>query len=228
MPPMADSLDWSALQALFERYRSGDPQAARSLFTELARRLRGFFRLRVDSDEAATDLAQAAALRIHFARDRFDSSRSLKAWVFTIAERCLIDHYRQRSHASRHGSALSAAEEGGAAGSMDRAAGRPLELPAAGASAEAKLSLTQELSQALATLLPIDQTIVYLYGVEELSMAEIAAAVGMTEGAVKVRAHRSYQRLRALLSARAIALLVLLLRAGGVLATLVAWPRGLS
>ena len=31
MPPMADSLDWSALQALFERYRSGDPQAALGL-----------------------------------------------------------------------------------------------------------------------------------------------------------------------------------------------------
>lgn len=221
---MAEPLDWSALQALFERYRSGDPHAARCLFTELTRRLRGFFRIRVGSDEAVTDLAQAAALKIHFARDRFDSSRSLKAWVFTIAERCLIDHFRHFRHSGRRNDSLSAAE--GALEGAD-SEGRPLELPAAGASAEAKLSLTQELGQALAALLPIDQTIVYLYGVEELSMAEIAAAVGMTEGAVKVRAHRSYQRLRARLGAGAIGLVVLLLQAGGVLGLLVAGSRGL-
>ena len=210
---MAALVGWDDLQSCFEQYRRGEQRAARRLFAELIRRLRGFFQVRLRDEEAAADLAQAVALKLHFARDRFDGQRSLKTWVFTVAERCLIDHYRAHG-----GDPLAAAANHDPPAEVDTAMAELGQLPEAGATAEARLALTQELRQAMTTLIPTDQTIVYLYGVEEFSMAEIGAAIGLSEGAVKVRAHRSYQKLRAWLS-RPVALLVV----GGLSGLLAAW-----
>ena len=62
-----------------------------------------------------------------------------------------------------------------------------------------KVELHGDLNAALETLKPIDRSIVYLYGVEGLSMAEIAASIGITEAAAKLRAHRAYRELRKIL-----------------------------
>jgi RNA polymerase sigma-70 factor (ECF subfamily) len=64
---------------------------------------------------------------------------------------------------------------------------------------EQKTLLSSDLNKALAELKPIDRSIVYLYGVEGFSMAEIAQALSLTEGATKLRAHRAYHELRGLL-----------------------------
>lgn len=67
---------------------------------------------------------------------------------------------------------------------------------------EEKTRLHTDLNRALEGLKPLERSIVYLYGVEELSMAEIAKALGLTEGATKLRAHRAYQDLRKILEAK--------------------------
>jgi RNA polymerase sigma-70 factor (ECF subfamily) len=53
--------------------------------------------------------------------------------------------------------------------------------------------------RALAQLPESWRTVVVMHRFEELPFAEIAEALGTTEGAVKVRAHRGYARLRELL-----------------------------
>ena len=61
---------------------------------------------------------------------------------------------------------------------------------------EEKTQLHQDLNNGLSALKPMDRSIVYLYGVEEFSMAEIAEIHSISEGAAKIRAHRAYQDLR--------------------------------
>ncbi len=186
-PPLNDL--WSELQNELPRYLAGEEPATRRLFEGIAAQLRPFFAARQGSAAAADDLTQATLLKIHFARDRYDPALPLKAWVFTIARRTLIDHLR-----------------GGAATLMqplaqDEGGLRAEELEPLSPTLDPALQaeLQRDLHRALATLKPDDRTIVCLYAVEGFSMAEIAERLGMTEGAVKVRAHRSYQQLRKLL-----------------------------
>lgn len=178
---------WTELQEQLPRYLAGDGQATRRLFEGIAAQVRPFFASR--SAAAADDLTQATLLKIHFARDRYDAALPLKTWVFTIARRTLIDHLR-----------------GGAAALLqplpDEQSGQPAherEPLSSALDPGLKAELQRDLHRALATLKPEDAAIVCLYAVEGYSMAEIADRLGMTEGAVKVRAHRSYQQMRKVL-----------------------------
>lgn len=176
--------NWTELEERFTAYLSGDASATHALFFELQKLLHAYYRVRLPSLADAEDLAQVALLKIHFARDRYDRQKSLKTWVFTIASRTMIDHWR--------GSA-GEAEPLREPETMDETPGGELD-PAL------KAELHRDLNQALAGLKPIDRSIVYLYGVEGLSMAEIADALSISEGAAKVRAHRAYREMRKVLA----------------------------
>jgi RNA polymerase sigma factor (sigma-70 family) len=173
--------DWDQLRATFLAYRQGDKAATRAVFAELELAVKGYYRARMGpSTPEVEDLTQICLLKLHFNRDRFDGTQSLKAWVFTIASRCLIDHWRK----------LGARPEAQA----DREIFE--EIAETSLPHHLQLEYGEALEKALTALKPTDRSIVYLYGVEGLSMAEIAEAVGLSEGAVKVRAHRSYVKLR--------------------------------
>jgi RNA polymerase sigma-70 factor (ECF subfamily) len=60
-------------------------------------------------------------------------------------------------------------------------------------------SLSPGLNQALSQLPPSQREAVELIHLEGLSVAEAADRAGTTPGALKVRAHRGYRALRALL-----------------------------
>ena len=177
--------DWPQLELLFAQYLQNDGQAARTLFSGILKVLQGFYRARMDSSQDAEDLAQATLLKIHFARDRYDSAHRLKTWVFTIAHRTLIDHWRESA-----ASTVELLEDSGDEES-------PLESMASGLlDPSLKTEFHSDINQALRKLKPIERSIVYLYGVEGFSMAEIGESLGITEGAAKLRAHRAYQELR--------------------------------
>ena len=180
--------DWDRLTILYVEYLRGVPVSTEVLFSELARVLNAYFNVRVRSDAVASDLAQATLLKIHFARDRFDVGKSLKTWVFTIASRTLIDHWR--------GSALENSRMDTDYGEEDEFNSALDSLPSLELDPSLKTELHQDLNEALKTLKPIDRSIVYLYGVEGLSMAEVGTALQMSEGAAKIRAHRAYKELR--------------------------------
>lgn len=172
-------MDWEKWSEWFLRYQAGDAAAADAFLREVLPILRRYFSIRTGSADDAEDLAQATLLKMHLARHRYEPGRSLKTWVFTIASRVLIDLWR----ASRTAQALADGPD------PDEQA---CELPS---HAEA-LALSQALARALASLKPIERIIVYLYGVEQMSIGEVAESLGISESAAKARAHRTYTRLR--------------------------------
>lgn len=176
--------DWDQLQQLFPQYLKNDSSVIELLFSTIQKALQGYFYTRMNSKEDAEDLAQATLLKIHFARDRFDTSKSLKTWVFTIASRSLIDHWRKSSHDLED---ISIDDEANA---------HIADMAHLDLSPELRVQLQNDLNKALKNLKPIDRQIVYLYGVEEMSMAEIAQALNLTETAVKLRAHRAHKEMR--------------------------------
>lgn len=175
-------ISWDSAVAHFLSYRNtGSVENYEALYQTLLPVLNRYFFSRTRSQETAEDLTQATLLKIHFSRDRFDPSQSFKTWLFTIASRTLIDLWR--SHPAER--EIDTGESESIADSTDL---------------EGAVINQVDLNVALKELKPIDSTIVYLYGVEGLSMAEIAKSLGMSENAVKLRAHRSYKRLRELIA----------------------------
>lgn len=188
---------WLELQASFGKYLQGDSDATQFIFGEISRILIPFFVMRTKSSETSEDLAQATLLKIHFARERFDPQlASLKTWVFTIAGRCLIDHWR-----GINDEVLFEDEH--------REAEIIAELPSGDLDAALKFEFNKDLNQALNLLKPNDRMTVYLYAVEGFSMGEIAVSMRLSEAAVKVRAHRSYVELRKLLGVTVVFIFIL-------------------
>jgi RNA polymerase sigma-70 factor, ECF subfamily len=179
---------WDELASAFQNYRCGDSTDTLRVFESLEKALIPFFMARLQSAELAEDLTQAALMKIHLARDAYDPGRSLKTWAFTIARNTLIDHWRGTDEESE------SLDEG-----LDSEDSPGLQIATADMDPERAALLGQELKKSLASLKPMDRSIVYLSMVEGMSMAEIGEIWGLSEPATKVRAHRAYVELRKLL-----------------------------
>ena len=161
--------------------RAGD----RTAFNALARRweaklVRHAWRLTGDA-EAARDIAQDAWGSIARGIRRLDDSAAFPAFAFRIVTRRAADHIR----ASRRRRALDAA--------VATEPQAPFELDESAGSARA-------LQRALAALPAEQRAAIALFYQEDLSVAEIAAALGVPAGTVKTRLMAARQKLKAALS----------------------------
>jgi RNA polymerase sigma factor (sigma-70 family) len=173
-------------ESLMAAYVGGDSQAFDQLFATLAPAVHGFFLRSFGSKAVADDLMQTTFLKIHRARASYQSSRPLRPWVFTIAARVRLDELRRRYALAEDADEerLAAAEEAQAV----QAAAEP-EDPGRSQRADA-------VRAALARLPESQRVVIHLHRYQDLTFGEIAKVLGTTEGAVKLRAFRAYERLR--------------------------------
>ena len=155
----------------------GDARAYRAMLGDLRLRLGGYFqrRLRRDPDDVE-DLVQETLIAIHKRRETFDKAQALTPWVYAIARYKLIDHYRR--------------------------AGRRVFVPLDDAASElrvedesAAVDARRDIERVLAELPERTRRLLHSLKIEERSVAETAASLGMSEGAVKVAAHRGLRGL---------------------------------
>jgi RNA polymerase sigma-70 factor (ECF subfamily) len=169
---------------LMLEYAAGDLHAFDALFERWAPRLHAFFHRSFGCAADADDLLQRTFMRVHPARRSYDAERPLRPWLFTIAARLRQDELRRRRR-------LASADEELLAASDEEWRDPAIEMEAQ------RVSLVQA---ALQRLPESQRTVIHLHRYERMTFAEIAAALGTTEGAVKLRAFRAYQRLRVLLA----------------------------
>jgi RNA polymerase sigma-70 factor, ECF subfamily len=181
--------DTAALDAAMERYALGEDAAFEEIYDGLASRLYGFS-LRHTRDRArAEDVVQQTLLQIHRARGRFVPGARVLPWAFAIARRLLIDQHR------RSGREVLAKSDDG-----DDALDLLLALDAAADELAIARQVAARIEHELARL-PENQRVAFeLIKQEGLSVADAAAALGTTVTAVKLRAHRAYEALRAVLA----------------------------
>jgi RNA polymerase sigma-70 factor (ECF subfamily) len=164
-----------------ERYARGEDAAFGELYDLIAPRLYAFLLRQTRSEAHAKDVLQQTMLKIHLARGTFTEGAAVLPWAYAIARRLWIDQTRR----GKHESPLE---------TDDRQADDPSPDDAV-YSAELARRVRRELAK-----LPENQRVAFqLVKEEELTMAEAAAVLGTTESAVKLRAHRAYQALRAAL-----------------------------
>jgi RNA polymerase sigma factor (sigma-70 family) len=172
-------------EALMTAYVRGEREAFAVLFGRLAPRLHAFFTRSFADGGTADDLLQVTFLQIHRSRAKYHSGLPLRPWIFSIAERVRIDELRRRYRRPE----MVSDEE------LDDTA-EPL---APGRQDDAAQDLAAQVQRALGSLPPSQRVVIHLHRFEGMTFPEIAIALGATEGAIKLRAFRAYERLRTLL-----------------------------
>ncbi|WP_343073348.1 RNA polymerase sigma factor [Pyxidicoccus fallax] len=171
-------------EVLMERFCQGDSGAFDALFQRYARPVHGYLTRLTGSASSAEDLVQLTFLSLVRARGRFLAGSRFKPWLYAIATNAARDSQRR----NRRPEELT--PEGELPASIPDDAPGPRDS-----------GLEQAVQRALAQLPEGQRVPILLHRFEGMSFAEIADAMGLTESAVKVRAHRGYERLRELLAA---------------------------
>lgn len=175
--------DPDAMAALVARAQAGDDAAFEELVTAthvetytLARRLMG-------NDDDARDVVQEAYLRAYRSIGRFRGEARFSTWMYRITANCASTHIgRRRRH--RHEELLE---------DLVVADADPDRDPEAQADAS---DLRARVASALEELPPKLRAVVVLRDVYDLPHEAIAAELGISESAAKVRLHRARRKLK--------------------------------
>jgi RNA polymerase sigma-70 factor (ECF subfamily) len=166
-------------EALMLAYLGGDERACRELFKRHGGPLLGMIRRRVRDDDQAHDILQQTFLNVHRARADFRTGSRFKPWLYAIATNLVREHYRRT--ARRRESSLDALDS---------------VTPVEPATPYDDFVVADTVHRALDGLLDNQREVIELHWFEDLGYEEISERVGASEAAVRVRAHRGYERLR--------------------------------
>ena len=160
---------------ILNEFRQGDIAAFETLFHLHQRAVYGWILRIVRNPAAAEELAVESLWRIYRAHARFQPSRGFEAWARRIASRAALDWLRTQHPESE----------------------LPADLPAP---ATADPAVTDEIrrktAQAFQRLPPKLRIAAVLAVVEEQPHKEVAAALGISVSAVKLRVFRALRLLR--------------------------------
>jgi len=177
--------------AAMERYAKGEDAAFAELYDAIAPRLLGFLRKATRDDFAAEDLMQQTLLQMHRARGSFIARSAVMPWAFAIARRLVIDGVSRRRLERRLFSDAPADDDW-----------TSYEASAGSASADDLLHarrMERRVQQRLESLPEVQRTAYRLVQQEGLSLKGAAEVLGTSVTAVKLRTHRAYVSLRAVL-----------------------------
>jgi RNA polymerase sigma-70 factor (ECF subfamily) len=178
-------------EALMRAYAGGDGAAFDELFKRYGTGLFNFL-LRATGDRAkAEDLFQATFLHLHLARKNYVVG-TFKAFLFTIAANLLKDERSRAEHRRRTNmdeEAIEAITAGSRSTDSD-----PEALIQAHQTSKVLESAIEQLPEGMREVLLLSRY-------QGLANREIASALGISEGAVKVRLFRALAQLRAVLCA---------------------------
>lgn len=185
-------MDENPLDLAMDRYARGDDRAFVPLYEGLAPRLRAFL-LRLSGSEAlADDLAQETFVRMHRARGTFEPAAPVVPWAYAIARNVWLDHARS---AKLRRTAPLATEGRESDPGVDPPAGPEAD----GEQAAIARETAAVVERVLASLPAAQREAFVLLRYEGLSVEDASAVLGTTRSAVKLRAFRAYEALRAAL-----------------------------
>lgn len=165
-------------QTLLLSSQAGDKAAYEVLLADVGKSLRLWLRKKVSNTEEREDVVQDILVSIHEARHTYRPEYSFLTWVNAISRYKVVDFYRRQGRRVSREVAWEFAEF------------------ETFFSTQNESSLDDFLEGALAKLPPRQRQAVELLKVSDLSVREAAVSMNVSEGALKVLAHRGYEALR--------------------------------
>ena len=160
-------------EQLMLRAARGSDRAFEELYNRHARRLQGFFVRRLGDDaDLAADFMHDTFLRLYAAREKYHEGNSFRAWLYTIAYNLCKNHRRNQ---------LTVIHDD------------EKDIPAE-ADLEVELDETilhDALREALKSMPEPYAMLFSLHYEEELTIPQIAQIIGLPEGTVKSRLHKT-------------------------------------
>ena len=168
-------------EQLMARAKAGNDAAFEELYHRFARRLKGFFFLQLGRDEElAADATHDVFLRAYEARNRYQEGKNVSTWLFTIAYNICRNHYRSNAYETQLLATLDA----------EPISDEQIEVQLDAA------ALDDALAQVLSDLPPPLHQLFSLHYQEELTIPQVAEIVGIPEGTVKSRLHKTMNIIR--------------------------------
>ena len=166
------------LGRLMVQAQNGDRQAYEHLLRRVAVLAQAFVRRRLGDSACCEDVVQESLVALHRARHTYDPARPFVPWLYAIVQNRLVDALRvQRRRLLRE---------------LDPARSPEPARPAL----QERDALARDVRRAVASLPDNQRKVIELLKLQELSVREVAARLGMSEANVKVIAHRGYRALR--------------------------------
>jgi RNA polymerase sigma factor (sigma-70 family) len=166
---------------LMVQVRDGDPEPLAVLFERYQVPLYNFFLRQSGQASTSEDLVQEVFLRVLKYKHTFKGQGQFRSWLYQIARSARADHYRKRGRETE----------------LTEEAQEMLVSPDTGASellaGEQRAALVRA---ALLRLPEAKREVLVMSRFQNLRYTEIARALGVAEGTVKVRVHRAMKELR--------------------------------
>jgi RNA polymerase sigma-70 factor, ECF subfamily len=167
------------LETLMLEYQRGDPAATTVLIRQVSPLLLRFFTSQCGNRSEAEDLLQDTWLQIHKARHTHRPGEPVLPWIYAIARHVRVDGYRRSQRIRTREQVMS-----------------PLPEPSRRMSPVPVVDFDE-----LIAVLPASQReVVSMLKVSGMSLEEVARATASSVGSVKLKAHRAYAKLRAILT----------------------------
>lgn len=163
------------------RFVGGDGSALDQLYQRHAPAVYGFAARMVKERALAEDVLQHTFLSVIRSKDRYEPGQPVGAWLLAIAANACRDQLRRKRTRGEVGDDAAAAVPATVDGPSDPGARR-------------------QIVAALEALPAPQREAVLLHKIHGLSFEQIASTLGTTALAVRLRAHRGYERLRAALA----------------------------
>jgi RNA polymerase sigma-70 factor (ECF subfamily) len=183
--------EWSDEQVV-DRVRAGETALYEIIMRRYNQRLYRVARAIVRDDGEAEDIMQAAYVHAYEHLRQFAGRAPFAAWLTRIAVHEALQRLRKRSRSDQLDDSQI---DGGAGANMVESSPDPEQITT-------RAELRELLEEAILDLPEQYREVLMLRDVEELSTAETADALSLTEENVKVRLHRGHGMLRSWLLAR--------------------------
>ena len=169
------------------RWIGTDPDIFEAFYREHVEGLQRFVARRVGDRERAADLTAEIFLAAIDSAHRYRPGRAApKTWLYGIA-RTLVANDRRQSNRQRAGQA------------EERLRGSAMLDPEDAARIDARIDAaaqSRRLYEAMDCLPDAERAVLELVAIDELTVAEAAAAIGVRSGTARVRLHRARRKLR--------------------------------
>ena len=172
-------------EELMQAYIKGDIKAFQTLYQRHKGRVMGYLNSRLKSQDEAEEVFQEVFTKLHGYRLKYKEDVPFLAWLFTIVKNALIDHIRKRGTQNKY------------------LQSDPEQVSNAPDERVASLSIAEAISE-LSSLSTKQRQALELRFNEDLSFADIAARMNISQSNTRQIVSRAIRQLRGLMSGKEI------------------------